>query len=194
MTSRRRETAARRKEKHLKKEAGAPEVVPPAFLLVGILHRPHGVRGEMIMSIMTDFPERLKPGMVLFLGIEHTPVTIKSLRHHNRGLLIALEGFNSREEVAVFRNYELFVRADDRPPLPEGEYYLHQIIGLNAFSDEGQNLGVITEWIETGANGVYIVRDEAGKEILLPDIDEVVLKIDLEQQQMTVHLLEGLVE
>jgi 16S rRNA processing protein RimM len=62
------------------------------------------------------------------------------------------------------------------------------------FSDEGQNLGVITEWIETGANGVYIVRDEAGKEILLPDIDEVVLKIDLEQQQMTVHLLEGLVE
>jgi 16S rRNA processing protein RimM len=148
----------------------------------------------MIMSIMTDFPERLKPGMVLFLGIEHTPVTIKSLRHHNRGLLIALEGFNSREEVAVFRNYELFVRADDRPPLPEGEYYLHQIIGLNVVSDEGQNLGVITEWIETGANGVYIVRDEAGKEILLPDIDEVVLKIDLENQQMTVHLLEGLVE
>jgi len=59
-------------------------------------------------------------------------------------------------------------------------------------SDEGQNLGVVAEWIETGANGVYIVRDAEGNEVLLPDIDEVVLKIDLENQQITVHLLEGL--
>jgi len=193
MTSRRRETAARRKEKHLKKEAGAPEVVPPAFLLVGILHRPHGVRGEMIMSVLTDFPERLKPGTELFLGVEHTPVTMKSLRHHNRGLLVALEGFESREAVGHLRNYELFVRADDRPPLPEGEFYMHQIIGLKVVTDEGQALGVVAEWIETGANGVYIVRDEEGNEVLLPDIDQVVLKIDLDSQQMTVHLLEGLV-
>lgn len=192
MTSRRRETAARRKEKSLKKEAGAPEVVPPAFLLVGILHRPHGVRGEMIMSVMTDFPERIKVGTVLYMGAEHAPVTIGSLRHHNRGLLVTLEGYDSREAVAPLRNYELFVRADDRPPLPEGEYYLHQIIGLTVVNDEGQNLGVVAEWIETGANGVYIVRDAEGNEVLLPDIDEVVLKIDLENQQITVHLLEGL--
>ncbi|HAY85114.1 MAG TPA: 16S rRNA processing protein RimM [Chloroflexi bacterium] len=150
------------------------------------------MRGEMIMSVMTDFPERIKVGTVLFMGVEHSPVTIGSLRHHNRGLLVTLEGYDSREAVASLRNYELFVRADDRPPLPEGEYYLHQIIGLNVVSDEGQNLGVVAEWIETGANGVYIVRDADGNEVLLPDIDEVVLKIDLENQQMTVHLLEGL--
>ena len=192
MTSRRRDTAARRKEKHSKKKAGAPEVVPPAFLLVGILHRPHGVRGEMIMSVKTDFPERLKPGTLLYMGISQEPVKIKSLRQHNRGRLIAIEGYESREAVAPLRNFELFVRADDRPPLPEGEYYMHQIIGLNVVSDEGQALGIVADWIETGANGVFIVRDEEGNEILLPDIDEVVLKIDLENQQMTVHLIEGL--
>ena len=192
MTSRRRNTAARRKEKHLKKQAGAPEVVPPAFLLVGILHRPHGVRGEMIMSIMTDFPERLKPGTKLYLGVEHEQVTIKSLRHHNRGQLIALEGYESREAVSHLRNYELFVSAADRPPLPDGEFYLHQIIGLQVVSDQGQELGRVAEWIETGANGVYIVRDEEGNEVLLPDIDEVVLKIDLDNQQMVVHLIDGL--
>jgi len=192
MTSRRRDTAARRKEKNLKKQAGAPEVVPPAFLLVGILHRPHGVHGEMIMSVMTDFPERLKPGITLYLGVEHEPVKIKSMRHHNRGQLIALEGYDSREAVGHLRNYELFVRAADRPPLPDGEYYLHQIIGLQVVTDEGQALGRVAEWIETGANGVYLVRDEDGNEVLLPDIDEVVLQIDLDSQQMIVHLLDGL--
>ena len=167
-------------------------MTPPAFLLVGKLHRPHGVRGEMIMSVMTDFPERLKPGTVVYLGVGYDPVTIKNIRHHNRGALIALEGYTSREEVAPLRNVEMFVRAEDRPPLPEGEYYLHEIFGLQVVTDEGETLGVVADWLETGANGVFIVHDEEGKEILLPDIDEVILKIDLEAGQIVVHLLEGL--
>ncbi len=192
MTSRRRNTAARRRKK-LEGQAGAPPPVPPAFLLVGILRRPHGVRGEIIMSVMTDFPERLKPGTTFYLGPQHQPVTLKSIRVHNAGKIISLEGYNDREEVGMLRNHELFVRADDRPPLPEGEYYLHEIIGLKVVTDEGENLGVVADWIETGANGVWIVRDEEGKEILLPDIDDVVLEIDTDQGQMTVHILEGLI-
>jgi 16S rRNA processing protein RimM len=192
MSSRRRQAAARRKQKNQKK-AGASPVVPPAFLLVGKLHRPHGVRGEMIMSVLTDFPERLKPDLQVYLGHDYTAVTIKSLRHHNRGLLISLEGYDSREAVDGLRNREIFVSAEDRPPLPEGEYYLHQIIGLKAVSEEGKLLGIVSDWIETGANGVFVIRDEAGSEILLPDIDEVVLKIDLEAGEMLVHLMEGLV-
>jgi 16S rRNA processing protein RimM len=167
-------------------------MTPPAFLLVGKLHRPHGVRGEMIMSVLTDFPERLKAGIEVYLGVEHQPVVIKSLRHHNRGVLVSMEGYDSREAVDNLRNFEIFVKAEDRPPLPDGEYYLHQLLGLKAVSDEGEALGVGADWIETGANGVFIVRDEEGGEILLPDIDEVVLKIDLEKGEMLVHLLEGL--
>ncbi len=201
MTSRRRLTAARRKEKQNQKEgkspgfdqAGAQQYAPPAFLLVGKLNRPHGVHGEMIMTLMTDFPERLKPGVEIFLGIAHQKAAIKSVRHHNRGFLVALEGFGSREEVDQLRNQEVFVSAEDRPPLPEGEYYLHQILGLQVVSDAGDILGIVSDWIETGANGVWIVRDESGTEILLPDIDDVVLNINLEEGLMTVHLLEGLI-
>jgi 16S rRNA processing protein RimM len=167
-------------------------VVPPAFLLVGKLHRPHGVRGEMIMSVLTDFPERLKPKLEVFLGPSHTPVMIKSLRHHNRGMLIALEGYDSREAVNGLRNHEIFVPTEDRPPLPDGEYYLHQLVGLTAITEDGDSLGIVSDWIETGANGVFVVRDKEGNEILLPDIDEVVLKIDLEAGEMLVHLMEGL--
>lgn len=201
MTSRRRLTAARRKEKQNQKEgkpqsfdqAGAQQAAPPAFLLVGKLNRPHGVHGEMIMSLMTDFPERLEAGVQVFLGVEHQPVTIKSVRHHNRGALISMEGYQDREAVDHLRNWEVFVSAEDRPPLLDGEYYLHQILGLKVVTDTGQTLGVISDWIETGANNVWIVRDKTGAEILLPDIDEVVLNIDLDAGQMTVHLLEGLI-
>lgn len=168
-------------------------MVPPAFLLVGKLHRPHGVRGEMIMSVLTDFPERLQPEIEVYLGPAHTPVKIKSLRHHNRGMLISLEGYDSREAVDGLRNNEIFVSAGDRPPLPDGELYLHQIIGLKAVTEEGQVLGIVSDWIETGANGVLVVSDEDGKEVLLPDIDEVVLKIDLKAGKMLIHLMEGLV-
>ena len=191
MSSRRRQTAAKRRAKQ-EKRAGALPSAPPAFLLVGKLHRPHGVRGEMIMSVMTDFPERLKPETLVYLGMGHEEVTIKSVRHHNRGMLISLEGYGAREEVDRLRNMEVFVRTDDRPQLPEGEYYLHQIIGLKVVTDEGQAIGVVADWLETGANGVFIVRDEEGSEILLPDIKDVVLKIDLDSGQMIVHLLEGL--
>lgn len=168
-------------------------MVPPAFLLVGKLHRPHGVHGEMIMSVLTDFPERLKPKLEVYLGHDRTPVTIKSLRHHNRGLLVTLDGYDSREAAGELRNTEIFVSAADRPPLPDGEFYLHQIIGLKAVSEEGRILGIVSDWIETGANGVFVVQDEDEGEILLPDIDEVVLKIDLKAGEMLVHLMEGLI-
>lgn len=193
MSSRRQKAAARR-NKNNKEKAGAPDWVPPAFLLVGILRRPHGVRGEVIMSVMTDFPERLKPGVTLFLGMDRAPLTIRSLRHHNKGFLVAFEGFDSREQVGHLRNQELFVRADDRPALPDGEHYLHEILGLQVVTDGGQVLGIVRDWIETGANGVFVVKSESGKDILLPDIDEVILKIDLEEKQILVHLIEGLVE
>jgi len=191
MTSRRRQAAARRKQKNEK--AGFSPMVEPAFLLVGILRKPHGVKGEILMSVMTDFPERLAPGTILLMGPDHQPVTIQNARHHNRGLIVAFEEFKSRTDLDHLRNQELFVRADDRPSLPEGEYYLHQIIGLQAIAEDGNPLGVVSEWIETGANGVFVIKLADGGEILIPDIEEVIVKIDLEVKQMTVHLIEGLI-
>jgi 16S rRNA processing protein RimM len=77
--------------------------------------------------------------------------------------------------------------------LPEGEFYVHEIIGMKVVTDEGEELGVLVEMIETGANNVYVVRREEGPDVLLPDIEEVVLEVDVENKRMTVHLIEGLV-
>jgi 16S rRNA processing protein RimM len=171
---------------------GSSQYDEPSFLAVGRLGKPHGIRGEVQFYVLTDFPERIKTGVTLFLGKNKQPATITEIRPHTQKLLVRFEGYDSREEVAELRSQVAFVRTADIPPLPAGEYYYHQLTGLFVLTDEGEDLGRLAEIIETGANDVYVVRDAGGKEILLPAIDDVILKIDLENKQMVVHLLPGL--
>ncbi len=191
MSSRRRQAAANRRNKNQKK-TGSPQLGEPAFLLVGIMRRPHGVRGEMQMTVQTDFPERIQPGVKFFLGEEHREVKIDTVRTMNKGLILKFEEFNNREELSGLQNMRLYVPVDQVPALPDGEFYQFQLLGLEVVTDEDQSLGKVVEFIDTGANLVYVVHDENDKEVLLPDIDEVILNIDLENKKITVHIIEGL--
>jgi 16S rRNA processing protein RimM len=172
--------------------SGSPASGEPVFLAVGKLHRPHGIHGEMIMEVLTDFPERLEVGITLYIGNEHQPVQLLSRRWHNQNLLVAFEGYPNPEAVSLLVNQLVQVLADDRPPLPEGEYYHHQILGLQVVDENGIPIGRLKQILETGANDVYIVQPEQGKEILLPAIDSVLRSIDLAQGRIVVHLLPGL--
>ncbi|MBU0510957.1 MAG: ribosome maturation factor RimM [Chloroflexi bacterium] len=166
----------------------------PDFLVVGKLRRPHGVRGEILMSVWTDFPERLKPGVDVYVGDDHRPLSIRSVRWHRQDMLIAFDGCTDRDQAGEFRNQLVMVRDDDRPSLLEGEFYLHQLIGMRVIADENNAfLGNLVEIIETGANDVYIVHPEDGPDILLPDIDPVILDIDIEGGEIRVHLIPGLI-
>lgn len=188
MTSNRRIIAAKRRNK----QAGSPLTSEPVFLVVGRLQRPHGLKGEILMGVLTDFPERLQPNVTVYVGEQHQPYQLQSQRHHNKGLLVCFAEFGTREGVAALTNKEVFVRADDRPKLPEGQYYRHQLIGLKVMTDEGEVLGNLVEILDTGANDVYVVRRESAKDVLLPAIDEVVLGIDLKAGEIRVHLLDGI--
>jgi len=173
--------------------SGSSNPDEPEFLAVGRLRKPHGLRGEMLMAIWTDFPERLQPGVRLFVGESHQPVHIKNLRSHNQDSLVSFDEYDHREDVGQFRNQVVYVRTADLPPLPDDELYLHQLLGLSVIRDgDNAKLGVVVEILETGANNVFIVRPEFGHPILIPDIDSVILKIDLEAREMRVHLLPGL--
>lgn len=164
----------------------------PEFLAVGKLRRPHGVRGEIQMEVITDFPERLEAGNVVFIGPDQQPLRIRSYRWHNQLLLIQFVGYEDRESAGGLRNQWVFVRTADVPPLEAGEYYHHQILGLSVLTTAGETIGVLQEIIETGANDVYLVRDEHGRELLLPAIDQVVVEINLEERRILVNLLPGL--
>ncbi len=188
MSSPRRRLAAQRRSQ----PTGSPETSEPVFVLVGILRRPHGLHGESLVSVETDFPERLKKGLKLFLGQDHTPLTIRSSRAIGDSLLLAFEEFSDRESLVRVRNEPLFVRSADSPQLPAGQIYQHQLIGLEVFTQDGSLLGKLAQVIETAANDIYVVRSAQKKEILLPAIRDVIRKIDLENKRMTVHLLPGL--
>ena len=174
--------------------AGSPTAGEPAFLAIGKVRRPHGVGGDALVETYTDFPERILPKMVIYVGENHLPLTISRRRTHNDGLLLAFEGFTTPEQVGKFRNQILYTSQTDAPELPKGEYYQYELIGLDVEDEFGKSLGKLTEIMQTGANDVYVVTNEVGRELLLPAITEVVLDVDLDAKTMKVHLLPGLVD
>jgi 16S rRNA processing protein RimM len=174
-----------------KNAPGSPDG-EPVYLVVGFLRRAHGVQGEMIMDLHTDFPERFRSGRKLFVGEERKPMTIAGVRPHAKGMLIKFKGIETPEDTAQFRNQWLYVKTSDVPALPEGQIYQHELFGFKVVDENENPLGELVEIIETGANDVYVVKDESGKEILLPAIPSVILDLDPARRFMRVHLLEGL--
>lgn len=174
--------------------SGSPAFGEPAFLAAGKIRRPHGVHGEMVVELYTDFPERLRPRTKIYLGEKHIPMTLRSIRTHNEGMLMGFVGIDTPEDAGRYRNQMIYKPIKNIPKLTEGEYYFHQLIGLHVVDETGNFLGKLTEVIETGANDVYTVTDTDGRELLLPAIPNVILKIDLDANTMKVHLLPGLVD
>jgi 16S rRNA processing protein RimM len=164
------------------------------YLVVGFLRRAHGLRGEIIMDVHTDFPERLRSGRELLIGEKRQPVKLASSRPHAKGMLVKFEGVETPEHAGEFRNQWVYVKATEVPSLPEGQLYQHELFGFAVIDENDKPLGELVEIIETGANDVYVVRNEAGKEILLPAIPPVILETDVARRTMRVHLLEGLVD
>jgi 16S rRNA processing protein RimM len=168
-------------------ETGSPTPGEPVFVVVGQLRKPHGVQGEILMELSTNFPQRLKIGTTLFLGPSYEPFKIAARRMSDKGLLLKFDGFGDCDQVAVLTNKTVYVPADTLPPLPEGEYYHHQLLGLLVFNETGTLLGKIVEIIETRANDVYVVQPEEGSELLLPALKDVILGVDLNTGRMLVR-------
>lgn len=174
-----------------KNAPGSPDG-EPVYLVVGFLRRAHGVQGEMIMDLHTDFPERFRSGRKLFVGDGYKPMTLASVRPHAKGVLVKFKGIETPEAAGQLRNQWVYVKATDVPSLPEGKLYQHELFGFAVVDDNDNALGELVEIIETGANDVYVVRDADGHEILLPAIPSVILEINAARRLMRVHLLEGL--
>lgn len=163
------------------------------YLAIGFLRRPHGISGEIIMDLHTDFPERIKPGRKVYVGENYDTLTIDTVRSHGNGMLVRLRGVDTPEGAGRFRNQWMYVKSTEVPALPEGQIYKHQLVGITVTADTGETLGVLNEIIETGANDVYVVKKESGGEILLPAIPDVILETDMNDRVMKVHLIDGLV-
>ncbi len=170
-----------------KDNSGSPQPGEPEYLTVGRIRRPHGIYGELLMDVLTDFPERLSPGKTVYVGERHDPVRIEAIRAQDKTLLLKLENVADDDQAGKFRNKMVYVQTKELPTLPAGEYYFHQLVGLKVVDEAGTTLGTLDEILKTGANDVYIVHAEDGTEILLPAIDSVILEVNLERSEIRVR-------
>ncbi len=167
-------------------DAGSQFNSEPAFLIVGKLRRAHGVHGEIPLEIYTSLLDLLSPDRVVYIGESHQPYTIEKTRWKNELILLKFKEINDRTLVSELTNSLAYVRTADLAPLPDGEFYMHELIGVKVVDQEGADLGVLTEILETGANDVYLVEGHDGEEFLFPAIPDVILEIDLEEGVMIV--------
>lgn len=163
----------------------------PAFLAVGRVLRPHGLHGEVRVEIHTDYPERFALHKLLYLGPAYVPYALQSYRFHRGAVLLKLEGIDDRAVAETLRGQWVWIPIEEAVPLEEGECYQYQMYDLRVWTVDGEDLGRITEIIETGSHDVYVVQGERG-EVLLPDTDEVVVEVDVQAGRMLVRLIEGL--
>ena len=165
------------------------------YLAIGRIVRAHGIRGEVSVTVLTDFPERFDSTEWVFLGneAEADPYRLQKYRWHKKNVLLTLEGVSDRTHAEQLAGQLVQIPLEDAVPLPDGSYYLYQLVGLTVFTTAGERLGHLTDVLETGANDVLVVQNEAQQEILLPCIPDVLKSVDLSQNLITVELIDGLI-
>lgn len=153
-------------------------------IIIGKIGAAHGVRGDMKVYPLTDFPDRFNTIKKAF--IDDKEINIISTRYQNNFVVMKVKGVNSREEVARYTNKLLKINRSDVPPLNEGEYYSFDIIGLKVINQDDVVLGEIIEILKTGSNDVYITKTPEGKQLLIPALKKVVTEINIEDGFMKV--------
>jgi 16S rRNA processing protein RimM len=148
------------------------------------------VLGEVALEVYTRMPELLAAERVVYIGETYQPYTIRSTRAKGDLLLLKFVEIDDRTEASQLTNLLVYTQSRQLPPLPEGDFYLHELIGLDVFDTDENYLGELTEILETGANDVYLVRDEAGNEVLIAAIEERILEIDLDKGRMIVSTIQ----
>ncbi|MBF1209304.1 Ribosome maturation factor rimM [Gemella morbillorum] len=167
-------------------------------LKVGKIVNTHSLKGEVKVISSTDFEEeRFKKGSKLLITRGNQlirEVVVQSYRNHKNFLLVKFEGIDSVEEAEKLKNLQIKIDSDEVGELEENEFYFHQIIGCEVFDENDKNLGEIIDILTPGANDVWVIKGENGKEILIPYIEDVVKKIDITSKKVNIEVMEGLID
>lgn len=164
-------------------------------LEIGQIINTFGIKGEVKVFPLTDDIKRFDNLETVYVKTkkESQLYNIESIKYHKNFVLIKFKGINTVEQAEILRNSYLEVDREQAIPLNEGEYFIADLIGLEVYSDEGKLIGKVDDIYNTGANDIYVVKDDLGKQTLLPGIKDVIKNVDLEKGQIIVHLIPGLI-
>ena len=164
------------------------------YLEIGQIVNTFGIKGMVKVKPFTDDIKRFDKLKKVYIENKNgrKEYEIEELKYHKEMVLIKFKGIENPEDANLLRESYLTVNRDDEDPLEEGTYYIVDMIGLEVETEEGEKLGNLVDIFNTGSNDIYVVKNELGKQILLPAIKDVIKKIDMEKRKMTVHLIPGL--
>ncbi|MDO8885364.1 ribosome maturation factor RimM [Candidatus Oleimmundimicrobium sp.] len=168
----------------------------PTFLTIGKIVGAHGLRGEVKILSLTDFPARFKAGLSVYIyppSPEIDKLKIEWTKGTSKNIILKFNGVDNRKDAEKLKGLLLQVLEENACSLPKGTYWQHEIIGLKVITLNKKFIGYITEIIKTGSNDVYVVKFK-GKEKFIPAIKDVVKEIDLKNKRMVIEPLEGLLE
>ena len=166
------------------------------LLRVGVISSTHGVKGEVKVYPTTDDAGRFNnlKKVILDTGREQMDLEIQGVKFFKNMVILKFKGYDSINEIEKYKGKDLLVTRDQAVELGPDENFIVDLIGLRVITEDGNEFGTLTDVIKTGANDVYEVKTTEGKEVLLPAIRECVLKVDLEEKKVTVHIMDGLLD
>ena len=166
------------------------------MLEVGKIINTHGLKGEVKIATWTDSPDVFEDLEYVIIKSKKGDITlnIKGVKYQKNNIIVKFKELERIEDAEPLKNSVLYAPREMLGDLPDGVYYIADLIGLEVFDDEGHKIGTIADVLSTGANDVYDVKREGQKNLLIPVIDDVVLDVDIEGGKVTVHLMEGLLD
>lgn len=166
------------------------------LLQVGAITQPHGIHGEVKVFPTTNDVRRFKKlkEVILDTGKEKKTLEIEGVKFFKQYAILKFKGFDSINDIEKYKGKPLLVTRENAVKLGRDEYFIADLIGLAVYDDQDQYLGVLTNVIETGANDVYEVKFEDGRQVLFPAIKQCILNVDMDSRKMTVHIMDGLLE
>lgn len=165
-----------------------------SYLEIGKIVTLHGLRGDVKVQPWCDDAEFLCEFPMLYLGKEKKEVEVSHARPQKNMVLLHLEGYDTPEQAETLRNQILYLNRED-VELEEGTYFIQDLIGLDVIdADNGTAYGTLKDVLQTGANDVYVVQAEGGKELLIPAIPDVIVETNIEEHCMKIRPLEGLLD
>ena len=164
-------------------------------LQVGVITQTHGIKGEVKVFPTTDDAARFKKlkKVIMDNGKERLDMEIEGVKFFKQYAIIKFKGYDSINDIEKYKSAKLYVTRDNAVRLRKDEYFIADLIDMNVVTEEGERFGRMKDVMATGANDVYVVEREDGTEVLLPAIKECIKNIDMEQGQITVHIMDGLI-
>ncbi len=164
-------------------------------LQVGVISSTHGVRGEVKVFPTTDDVTRFRQLKKVYLdtGREMLPLEIQNVKFFKQFAILKFKGIDNINDIEKYRGKSLMIDREDAVDLDEDEYFIADMIGMKVCTEDGSEFGTLKDVMETGANDVYIIDSPEYGEVLIPAIRECILDVDMDEDRMTIHLMEGLV-